>query len=334
MSEPTPGRRAVRRWPALIAALAVFLAFAGALYAATIVIDPDDGSVAEWAAQGIPVFQADPSGDTPIATDDLVDASVATGDIAQPSGNIPGLAFRAQVAAPPAASQLGRAVVAMLDCDRNGLDNERQDRWAVYNTTGPRTDEVTLYTGDQYYGLIPSVYPKFLGQRVLGQLEWAIPISDLPIRGDEPPELGKVVDCRHKVNIRIATMQFVTPTGFLVLDTLTPSLGWDIETGKPLSATLSISIPPDSPADLALDWNATAQSPWYNVQRSSESPYSGYQSLATVESPGLLDVGAAVDAEDDYYYQVQGTSGEVSVDPSNIVGASKFRLVPGDPPSP
>jgi hypothetical protein len=223
----------------------------------------------------------------------------------------------------------------MLDCDRNGTDGERQDRWVVYNTTGPRTDEVTLYTGDQYFGLVPSaVLPKLLGQRVQNQLEWAIPISDLPIRGDEPPDLGKVVDCRHKVDIRIATMQYVTPTGFIVLDTLTPPLGWDIEAGKPLSATLTISRPADAPDDVRLDWNATAQSAEYIIQRSPESPYAGFLEHARVADLFLLDPGAAADEQPAYFYQVQGASGAAVVDPSNTVGIVKFWLAAGEPPQP
>jgi hypothetical protein len=322
-----------RRWLALLVALAVFLTLAAALYAAQTIIDTNDGSVAEWQSQAIPIFQTDPQGDTPVGSDDLVQVAVVSAHIEQAAGDVPGLAFRAQVAFPPAASQPARAVVAMLDCDRNGLDNERQDRWVVYNTTGPKTDDVTLYTGDQYYGLVPSaVFPKFLGQRVLNELEWAIPISELPIRGDEPPELGKVVDCKHQVNIRIATMQFVTPTGFIVLDTLTPPLGWDISTGKPLSATLSISKPADAPDDVRLDWNATGQSPEYVVRRSASSPYDGYLELARVNSPGLTDSGAAVDGEPFYFYQVQGTTGATAVDPSNTVGIAKFWLTPADPP--
>jgi hypothetical protein len=333
MSEQSCSRPAQRPALALLVALALFLAFAGALYAAQIVIDTNDNTVAEWQSQSILVFQTDPSGDTPNPTDDLVSVAVATGEIKQASGNVPGLAFRAQVALPPAASQTGRAVVAMLDCDRNGIDNERQDRWVVYNTTGPRTDEVILYTGDQYFGLIPSaVLPKLLGQRVQNQLEWAIPISELPIRGDEPPELGKVVDCRGKVDIRIATMQFVTPTGFVELDTLTPPLGWDVETGKPLSATLTVARLPEAVDDVRLDWNATAQSSEYIVQRSETSPYVGYSELVRVPAPGHTDLGAAAVAGAVYFYQVQGNSDGILVDPSNTVGVMNLPLSPGAAP--
>lgn len=333
MSEHSRTRTARRPALALLVALAVFLLLSTALWAAAYVIDTNDGSVAEWSAQSIPVFQSDPTGDTPIATDDLLAVAVASADIKQAAGNVPGLAFRAEVAFPPAASQPARAVAAMLDCDRNGLDNERQDRWVVYNTTGPRTDEVTLYTGDQYFGLIPTaVLPKFLGQRALNQLEWAIPISELPIRGDEPPELGTVVDCRHQVDIRIATLQFVTPTGFLILDTLTPPLGWDISTGKPLSAALAISKAPELPDDVRLDWNATAQSAVYIVRRSVASPYDGFAEWARVAEVTYLDSGAATDPEPQYYYQVQGASGDTLVDPSNTVGVVKFWLAAGEAP--
>jgi hypothetical protein len=333
MSEQFRTRPAQRRGIALFVALAVFLAFAGALLAAQAIIDTNDNTLAEWTSQSIPLFQTDPAGDTPITSDDLVNVSVASADIKQASGNVPGLTFRAQTSFPPSLSQPGRAVAAMLDCDRNGLDNERQDRWVVYNTTGPRTDEVTLYTGDQYFGLIPTaVLPKLLGQRVQNQLEWAIPISELPIRGDEPPELGKVVDCRHQVDIRIATMQFVTPTGFIVLDTLTPPLGWDISTGEPLSATLTISKAPELPADVRLDWNATAQSAEYIVRRSMTSPYDGFAEWARVAEVTYLDPGAATDLEPQYYYQVQGASGDARVDPSNTVGVVKFSLAAGDAP--
>ncbi len=329
-------RRSARPVPlALLLAVAVFTVLAGSLLAASYLIDLNDGSIAEWSGQGIPLFALDPQGDTPLTTDDVVNASVASADIKQTSGNIPGLTFLAQTAMPPALSQPGRAIAAMLDCDRNGLDNERQDRWVVYNTTGPRTDEVTLYTGDQYFGLVPTAaLPKFLGQRVLNNLEWGIPISELPIRGDEPPELGTVVDCKHKVNIRIATMQFVTPTGFIVLDTLLPPLGWDISTGKPLSATLTISRPEFEPENVELQWNMTGQSEAYSVLRSADTPYGDLPPFDITSNLTYTDVGAATSPAGAYFYQVRGTTGGIpTVDPSNTVGVFRFELVPGEPPA-
>lgn len=333
MSEQSRTRLAQRRGLALFVALAVFLASAATLWAAGYVIDTNDNTVTEWQSQGIPTFQNDPAGDTPIATDDLIAVAVANADIKQTNGNVPGLAFRAQMSSPPALIQPLRGIAAMLDCDRNGLDNERQDRWVVYNTTGPHVDDVTLYTGDQYFGLVPSaVLPKLLGQRVQTSIEWAIPISDLPIRGDEPPDLGTVVDCRHQVDIRIATMQYITPTGFVILDALTPPLGWDIAAGKPLSATLTISRPADAPDNARLDWNATAQSPEYIVLRSATGPDAGYVEVGRVNSPGFTDEGAASTAGDAYFYQVQGATATSAVDPSNTVGVVNFPLTAGDAP--
>lgn len=338
MSEHSRNPSSRRVGLALLTALGGFLVLTAGLFAATYVIDTNDNRVTEWTDQGIVVFQTDPAGDGiapgggPISpTDDIVTAWVANATIPPTTGqDTPSLAFRVQTAAPPSASQPLRAVAAILDCDRNGLDNERQDRWVVYNTTGPQTDAVSLYTGDLAYGLVPTaVLPKFLGERVINNLEWAIPISELPIRGDEPPELGQVVDCRHKVNIRIATMQFVTPTGFVVLDTVLPSIGWDISTGKPLPAELTISQPVETD-DVLLEWNATGQSAAYDVLRSTAGPYEGFTSCGSTVETLFTDLAAVTQPEPAFFYQVQGTTGGVAtVDPSNTVGIYKFALIPG-----
>lgn len=319
-------------------ALGVTLLLVSAASAAVYIIDTNDSSITDWTTPGIVAFGSDPAGDVldpggapGFATDDIVKAWVGSATIPPPTGqNQPSLAFRVETASLPPASQLLRSVAAFLDCDRNGIENERQDRIVIYQTTGPRVDEVTIYTGDQIYGLIPSaVLPKLLGQRVSNNLEWAVAIAELPINGNEPPELGKVVDCKHKVNIRIAMMAYVTETQhFVELDTLLPAVGWDIDLGVPLSATLTISRPVGTP-DVTLNWTPTGQTEQYEVQRSVQ-PYDGYASWTTTPALTAIDADVNGQPEPAYYYLVRGLSGGVqTVEPSNKVGVFKFNLVVG-----
>lgn len=327
-------------------ALAAGLLAALAL-AAQYTIDTDDRSIAEWDAQGIVMFQDDPAESaviSPTATispsDDIVAAWVASG-VGQ--SGVPSLSFRTYMTDVRALDTANHVAAALIDCDRNGQDNERRDRWAVYHATGfPRGDEMILYTGDTVFGLASSeVLPKLLGQRVQSSIEWAVPIADLPEEGVGEPELDPV-DCRNDVNIRFATMAYDPQTGiFTVLDMTGPSLGWNIALGEPVSATLRIQRA-ISPTDALLLWNPTAQSEAYALLRSRD-PYTGFVSLPItptvvstgtgVYSPTLFytDTGVLSPTIATLFYEVQGTSGGTpTVDPSNLVGLANFPLIPGD----
>jgi len=319
----------------LLAALAV---------AAQFNINTDDRSVAEWDAQGIAPYQTDPAESavlTPTVspTDDIVTTWVASG-VGQ--SGVPSLFFRLQTAQPRALATLSHVAVALIDCDRNGLDNERRDRWAVYHASGFPSDEMLLYTGDVVLGLSSSiVLPQLLGQRVAQDVEWAVPIADLPEEGVGAPELDPV-DCRNDVDIRFATMVYSPTIGtFTLLDVTEPPLGWNIALGEPISATLHIRRA-ISPTDVLLSWNPTAQSESYALLRSSD-PYTGFISSAItptlvspvpgVFTPTLLytDTGVLTPTIATLFYQVQGTfSATATVDPSNLVGLANFPLLPGD----
>ncbi len=307
-------------------------------------INTDDRSVAEWDAQGIAPYQTDPAESavlTPTVspTDDIVTTWVASG-VGQ--SGAPSLFFRLQTAPPRALATLNHVAVALIDCDRNGLDNERKDRWAVYHATGYPSDAMVLYTGDHLWGLYSSIIlPQLLGQRVQSSVEWAVPIADLPEEGVGPPELDPV-DCRGEVNIRFATMVYSPTVGsFTVLDITEPPLGWNIALGEPISATLHIRRA-ISPTDVLLSWNPTAQSEAYALLRSSD-PYTGFLGTAITPTlvsapPGVLtptllytDTGVLTPTIATLFYQVQGTfSATATVDPSNMVGLANFPLVPGD----
>lgn len=327
----------------LVALLVTLALLSATAFAALYTIDTNDMSVAEWEDQGIVEFMTDPAGDVlnpdgspgGSATDDIIGAWVASGT--DPTGNA-SLFFRVEMAQPPASSGGIRGVVAVLDCDRNGVGNERQDRLVTYYATGVPvlrpSDSLRIFTGDMFaYYAIGSGPDKLLGQRVGRYLEWAVPISDLPIIGTEPPELEPVVDCRHDIEIRFLSVNH--PIGeplFRVLDETEPLLGWRIPQGVPISATLTIAQVISS-NDVLLEWNPTAQSVAYQVLRST-LPYSdtAYAPISTTQTISYTDVAVlGSETDDNYFYQVQGeVDGTATVDPSNRVGFFEYGLVPGN----
>lgn len=321
-------------WLALLVAGILLLGSATVL-AADYVIDTNDGSVAEWNAQSVPLFTEDPAGDVldpegnpGVATDDIVRGWVASG---LTPGNAPTLFFLVEMASPPAASTTNRAVVALIDCDLNGNVNERQDRWASYQASGLQSDYVRLYTGDQMYGLTTgSGSDKVLGQRVQRYLEWGVPISALPITGSEPEEIQPVVDCKGTVAIRFASTQHDSFLGgmFTILDITEPLYLFDIPTSQTFGVTLGIETMTGTD-DARLFWQTTAPAQTYALLRSTE-PFSGFAAITTTVDTEYVDLGVLAAADpNNYFYQVQSAPGTPSVLPSGRVGLFKFVLTPG-----
>lgn len=327
--------RLTTAWAVMVAA-ALALG-AGAALAASYTIDTNDANVSEWSAQGVPIFTEDPVGDVldpdgnpGAATDDIVRGWVASGVT---PGGTPSLFFLVEMASAPAASTTNRAVVALIDCDLNGNVNERQDRWASYQASGFQSDYVRLYTGDQMYGLTTgSGSDKVLGQRVQRYLEWGVPISALPITGNEPPELQPVVDCKGTVAIRFASTQHDSFFGgpFTVLDLTEPLYLFDIPASQTFTVTLTIEALSGSD-DARLAWQTTAPAQTYALLRSTE-PFASFATITTTVATAYVDPGVLAGADpNNYFYQVQSAPGVPSTLPSNRVGLFKFALAPGEP---
>ena len=147
-----------------------------------------DNSIDEWA--NVPVFQTDPSGDVTPPDDDIIEIKVAN----SPSDGAPtDVFFLLKVAGNPALQGKYRAVIATIDCDGNGNDQEPHDRLIVYV---PSEDQYYIMRGDQ------SEF--FSGREKDGQVigdyvEWKVSISDLP------PDEKDNVQCNGNVKIRFAT---------------------------------------------------------------------------------------------------------------------------------
>ena len=191
-----------------LTAMLVVLLVSTVVFAALYNIDTEDSTVAEWSDQGIPVFQTDPSGDATDARDDIVATWVA-------SDNLDRLAFKMEVADPTSAlSGNNIGAVASIDCNANGIDEERDDRLVIYT----RGNNMWICEGDQRYCFTGD---SANGQIVGNQVEWAVPIDDLP------PDQYSSVDCRHEVKIRFGTANTSTSAS---IDETSPLRGWNIPT--------------------------------------------------------------------------------------------------------
>lgn len=194
----------------------ILLVVGGSAFAAIYNIDTDDNSVAEWSAQGIPVFQTDAVGDTingGTANDDIVQAWVATGN----GGDT--LYFLMEMDASPALNQdNNRTAVASIDCDFDGVDEEPEDRLISYF---PGNDTLYIVTGDQNFYTPGNAIQ---GQRVNQYIEWSVDLDQLPPDSQTPG-----VDCRNQVNIRFGTGDNTTFPA-TVLDETSPLRGWNIPT--------------------------------------------------------------------------------------------------------
>ena len=188
--------------------VAILLIAATAVYGTLYSINTEDFSVAEWAAQSIPVFQTDVS-DSHVtdARDDIVRAWVA-------SDTDDRLAFKMEVSDPSSALSAGSiGAVAIIDCNANDIDTEEDDRLVIYNRAGTMIiSEGNL--GSFFYGNSDD------GQIVGNQVEWAIPLNDLP-----PLDGSSIVDCQNDIKIRFATADTLTNA---VIDETSPLESWNV----------------------------------------------------------------------------------------------------------
>lgn len=213
--------RQIFRLPVTLFIMGLIFFSAGTIaFAAIYNIDTDDGSISEWAAQGIPVFQTDAIGDTQnggTPNDDIVQAWVATGN----NGNT--LYFLMKMAAAPALNaNNNRTAVASIDCNNNGVDEEPEDRLIVYY---PGNDWLVISQGDQSYYTFGNANQ---GQRADPPddeyIEWSVDLSQLPPDSQTPG-----VDCSGAVGIRFGTADNSTSPA-IVLDDTSPLRGWNIPT--------------------------------------------------------------------------------------------------------
>ena len=205
------------RIPFILAVIGLlFFAVGTTTFAAIYTIDTDDGSISEWAAQGIPVFQTDPTGDTQnggTPNDDIVQTWVATGN----NGNT--LYFLMELNADPALdADSNRSAAASIDCDNDGIDQEPEDRIVTY---WPQNDWVIISQGDQSYYTMGTSNQ---GQRVGKYVEWGVDLDQLP-PDDQTPD----VNCRGAVKIRFGTADNATSPA-TILDDTSPLRGWNIPT--------------------------------------------------------------------------------------------------------
>ncbi len=198
----------------------IFFSAGTIAFAAVYNIDTNDGSISEWAAQGVPVFQTDAVGDTQnggAANDDIVQTWVATGN----GGNT--LYFLMKLNAAPALNaNNNRAAVASIDCDNDGVDEEPEDRLIVYY---PGNDWLIISQGNQSYYTFGNANQ---GQRADppedDYIEWSVNLSQLPPDSQTPG-----VDCRGTVGIRFATADNSTNPAS-VLDDTGPLREWNTPT--------------------------------------------------------------------------------------------------------
>lgn len=216
----------------LIAVLSVMLT-ATAVYATLYSIGTDDNTVEDWSE--INVFQLDDPNDMSGiggTGDDMIMTKVASGQ--EPDGKLY-LYFLMQTEAAPALPDITDAAVAIIDCDRDGIENEPTDRRVVYF---PELDSVYVQYGDSsYYATVPDGAPATgdptFGQRVDNYVEWKIPLDNLP--PDDGSE--QTVDCHNNVNIRFKTELLVIGLGSFgqLIDQTNSSTGWNIPTAITLS---------------------------------------------------------------------------------------------------
>ena len=100
-----------------------------------------DGSIDEWG--GVPVFYTDPTGDTPNPDEDIVEIKVTN---TPAGGEAEAMFFLMKTVGNPALQGQFKAVVASIDCDGNGVDQEPHDRLVVYV---PSESQMFIIRGDQ-----------------------------------------------------------------------------------------------------------------------------------------------------------------------------------------
>ena len=207
-----------RRRPLLIAGLSALalLLITTATIAALYNISTTDNSISEWSNQNIPVLQTDATGDTVnggTSRDDIVSASVATGNDGK-------LYFLMKTNGSPAVNDSNHGAAVYIDCDRDGVTDEQDDRIITYIPhyspfgIGAGSERTTLCEGNeaQCSALGPDA-----GQQVGSYIEWSVTISDLP------------ANCQNDVDIKFTTVLTKFGSKATLLDE-TSLQGWNIPT--------------------------------------------------------------------------------------------------------
>lgn len=216
-------------------AAALLLIFAGVSLAALYNIDTDDMTVDEWNDQGLPLFQADLSGDTEAgyageSESDIINTWVATSEGPNPKR----LAFLMEVAAEPALAgdSIQGMAIAALDCDQDGSATGAGDLLIGYAQSG---DTVWLVSGDLNQGGVVGSSDDgdpTLGQTVDEFVEWGVPVSYLKI---DKPLINWYADCTGSINIGFATVDLSEwPLATATIDETSPLTGWNVPTAVQL----------------------------------------------------------------------------------------------------
>lgn len=192
--------------------------------AAMYTISTTDSSTADW--NGVPLFQTDPPGDVTNADEDIINVWVASSLEIVGTETITNLNFLMQTAGAPALNLPYRGAAAIIDCDRDGVDNESHDRMVNYGRNG---DVVFICQGNRTgycfnEGDYGSNSP--FGERVgdTAYVEWRVRVTELP------PDVLNSNNCRNIVRIRFATFDNSNSTP---IDQTSPQKVWDINQGAP-----------------------------------------------------------------------------------------------------
>ncbi|MBI5649972.1 MAG: hypothetical protein HZC40_05910 [Chloroflexi bacterium] len=241
-------KRALRISFITLNVLFAVLATVSVVLAAFYPINTDDNSTADWS--GVPVFQTDPASDVITGTEDIINAWVATSAVTTTASS---LNFMIETRTAPALnlpSNSTRAVTAIIDCDRDGLDNEVHDRKISYSlsnrSNGPNDQTLVCqgtYPASGQCFILPgtgSPGPEF-GERVgsTAFVEWGVPVNELP------PDDMDTNNCRGLVDIRFAISHVIIPTlpwnpvTITFVDQTTPLQVFNVAGGVPTRVTLS-----------------------------------------------------------------------------------------------
>lgn len=223
----------------IIFAVLFIMSFATIVIAAEYGIDTNDGSVSEWATYGIPVFQTSPNDGTIDDNMDIKNASVARGD----DGN---LYFMMETYGSDPIVTTDTAAVAIIDCDRDHVIEDPDDRVAVYIRNGSGgflglpSDAVYITSGDYDLRGTPGGSEQGnhdLGQRTGQYVEWGITLADLPLSDSLPANYCQDVI----VDIKFTTADVVVG-GSIFNPTLTVTFVDDTGTFDSFNVPTAISL--------------------------------------------------------------------------------------------
>lgn len=176
---------------------AVFLllvSFLVALAATTTGISLNDLTIDDWQTAGIPIFVTDPEGDVDAPEYDIINGSVATSVTVHGQYNI--LNFMVQTAGGVTSIPSGNhIVIASLDCDNDGVDQEPEDYLIFFMPTQDSTNvegTTALFDGTGNSGI---TLESNTGQRIEDRVEWGARTFWLT-----PP--ASPIECSQTIGIR------------------------------------------------------------------------------------------------------------------------------------